>query len=124
MARTIWYSPALLVGIFAGVTYVALTASPQASPKAETFKGNEASAKSSAEALQEEDWWAIRPLARPPLPQVKDTDWPVMPIDWFILAALESKSMTPAPPIDRLGRLHSPRHLRSARPAAHAARNR
>src|SRR5207247_2537000 len=37
------------------------------------------------------------------LPEVKDTTWPVTPIDWFILSVLESKGMRPAPPIDRVG---------------------
>ena len=45
--------------------------------------------------------WAFQPVKLPALPAVKDTAWPASPIDFFILAKLEAKGMTPAPPADR-----------------------
>lgn len=46
------------------------------------------------------DWWALQPIKRPPLPQVKRTDWANNPIDRFILAGLEARGLAPAPPAD------------------------
>src|SRR5579872_5664592 len=39
---------------------------------------------------------------RPALPQVKNKDWPVNPIDAFIVAQLESKGLSPNPRADKL----------------------
>src|SRR5262249_57831299 len=38
---------------------------------------------------------------RPPLPRVSNTAWPRNPIDYFILAKLEEKGLTPSPEADR-----------------------
>jgi hypothetical protein len=46
-------------------------------------------------------WWSLRPLARPPVPAVKNRAWVRTPIDAFILARLEAKGLRPAPPADR-----------------------
>jgi cytochrome c553 len=46
-------------------------------------------------------FWSLRPLARPPVPAVKRTEWVRTPIDAFVLAKLESQGMAPAPPADR-----------------------
>lgn len=49
-----------------------------------------------------EHWhWAYRPPVRPTLPAVKDTYWPRSPIDYFLLARLEDRSMAPAAEADR-----------------------
>jgi hypothetical protein len=45
--------------------------------------------------------WAFRPVERPAPPQVQHTDWARDPIDRFILAKLEAKSLTPSAPADR-----------------------
>jgi hypothetical protein len=45
--------------------------------------------------------WAWRPVRPGPPPAVRDTGWPDGPVDCFILAALEAKGLTPAPPADR-----------------------
>jgi hypothetical protein len=45
--------------------------------------------------------WAYQPIARQNPPPIKDAEWPVSPIDPFILARLESKGLTPSPPADR-----------------------
>ena len=39
--------------------------------------------------------------ADPPLPAVKDQDWPRTSVDRFILARLEAKGLSPSPPADR-----------------------
>ena len=41
--------------------------------------------------------WAFQPPQNPPLPAVKDADWPANGIDSFILAKLQEKDQSPAP---------------------------
>jgi hypothetical protein len=48
-----------------------------------------------------EPHWSLVPPARPSLPAVQDTAWPLNPIDRFILARLESRALRPAPQADR-----------------------
>jgi hypothetical protein len=45
--------------------------------------------------------WAFQPIRKPALPSVKNTSWMSSPLDAFILAKLEEKGLTPAPPADR-----------------------
>ncbi|REJ90035.1 MAG: DUF1553 domain-containing protein [Planctomycetota bacterium] len=47
------------------------------------------------------DFWSFRPLERPALPNVENSDWCRTPIDRFILARLESDGLQPAPEADR-----------------------
>ena len=49
--------------------------------------------------------WPFQPPARPEVPQVKDKTWGQNPIDAFILARLEEKSLTPSPPAEKLALL-------------------
>jgi hypothetical protein len=44
------------------------------------------------------DWWSLRPVRRPKVPEVKRA---ANPIDAFILARLQEKGWEPAPPADR-----------------------
>ena len=46
-------------------------------------------------------FWAYRPARRRTPPAVEDQSWPRTPIDHFILAALEAKKLSPAPPASR-----------------------
>jgi hypothetical protein len=39
--------------------------------------------------------WVWQPLSYPPLPEVKDTDWPRTSIDQFVLAKLEANGLKP-----------------------------
>ena len=48
----------------------------------------------------EEHWAYVKP-ARPPLPEVKNKDWPRNDIDRFILARLEREGLSPAAEADR-----------------------
>ncbi|MBI4601700.1 MAG: DUF1553 domain-containing protein [Planctomycetes bacterium] len=41
--------------------------------------------------------WSLEPLARPPVPAVKDAGWCRSPIDAFVLEKLEPKGLAPAP---------------------------
>lgn len=52
-------------------------------------------------AAQASEWWAYLPLARPPVPEVRDAAWVRNPIDAFVLAGLEARGLPPAPPADR-----------------------
>ena len=45
--------------------------------------------------------WAFQPLTHPAPPAVKNKSWPRNPIDYFILARLEEKKISPAPAADR-----------------------
>src|SRR2546425_12779373 len=49
------------------------------------------------------DWWSVRPLTRPPVPQLGEADaaWVRNPIDAFILAKLREKGLAPSPQTDR-----------------------
>lgn len=46
-------------------------------------------------------FWAFRPIDSPPVPTVQNRSWVQQPPDAFILAALESQSIQPAPPADK-----------------------
>ena len=45
--------------------------------------------------------WAWQPLSKPAVPEVKGDAWGKTPVDNFILAKLESKSLTPNPIADK-----------------------
>jgi hypothetical protein len=45
--------------------------------------------------------WCWRPIQAQEPPRVRDTRWPRDPVDCFLLAKLEGKGLTPAPPADR-----------------------
>jgi hypothetical protein len=46
-------------------------------------------------------FWSFQPPVDPALPKVSRTDWPVSPIDVFILARLEASGLNPAPRADK-----------------------
>jgi hypothetical protein len=43
------------------------------------------------------DWWSMRPVVKPPLPELRDAAWSARPIDRFIRAAIDERGLTPAP---------------------------
>jgi hypothetical protein len=45
--------------------------------------------------------WAFQPPKDYPIPAVKNKQWPISPIDHFILAKLEEKALLPSPPADK-----------------------
>lgn len=47
------------------------------------------------------DFWSLKPLAAPAIPQVKDAAWPANDIDCFILARLEAAGVQPAADADK-----------------------
>lgn len=52
----------------------------------------------------EEAWkrhWAFQPVKHPPLPPVRQRDWPRTSVDRFILAKLEERGLTPSAAADR-----------------------
>jgi hypothetical protein len=48
-----------------------------------------------------EKHWSLIPPKRPPLPAVKNQDWPRNGIDWFVLERLEREGLTPSPEAGR-----------------------
>ncbi|MFN0051868.1 MAG: PSD1 and planctomycete cytochrome C domain-containing protein [Planctomycetales bacterium] len=47
------------------------------------------------------DWWSLQPIAKFTPPQVQRQEWPRNDVDRFVLAALETRGLTPAPEADR-----------------------
>jgi hypothetical protein len=47
------------------------------------------------------DWWSLRPIKRPAVPNVSHPTWVRNPIDAFILARLDDKDLRPNPDTDR-----------------------
>jgi hypothetical protein len=45
--------------------------------------------------------WAYQPPRRPALPDAREGPWPATPIDAFLLAPLQERGLSPAPPADR-----------------------
>ncbi len=50
---------------------------------------------------EQKRFWAFQPMKDAPPPAVRDTGWVRTPIDAFILAKLEAKSLKPAKPADK-----------------------
>jgi hypothetical protein len=46
-------------------------------------------------------FWSFLPVREPPLPEVRDSGWPLSPVDHFMLARMEQAGVRPAPPADR-----------------------
>ncbi|MBX7207232.1 MAG: PSD1 and planctomycete cytochrome C domain-containing protein [Verrucomicrobiaceae bacterium] len=46
-------------------------------------------------------FWAFQPVSNPSPPQVRDTSWPLAPLDHFILKPLETKGIKPVRDADR-----------------------
>ncbi len=57
--------------------------------------------KSSIDIAAGKAFWSFQPIKHVAPPTVKDTAWPMSPIDRFILARLESKGLKPGLPADR-----------------------
>ncbi|HEX4613760.1 MAG TPA: PSD1 and planctomycete cytochrome C domain-containing protein [Urbifossiella sp.] len=68
-----------------------------------TAQGGPAKHKEKGGVVTEEAkrYWAFQPITRPATPTVKNAAWVKTPVDAFILAKLEEKSLTPVRPADR-----------------------
>ena len=49
-----------------------------------------------------EPHWAFEPILNPPVPSVKNKDWPQSPIDQFVLKSMEDKGLEPVREADRV----------------------
>ena len=67
----------------------------------------------------QKSYWALQPVKKSPVPAVKNKAWVKTPIDAFILAKLEEKSLQPNPR-RRQAHTAAPRHHRHDRPSSHA----
>ena len=45
--------------------------------------------------------WAFQPIRNPPVPTVRDSEWPRTSVDRFILARLEASGLSPSPAASR-----------------------
>jgi mono/diheme cytochrome c family protein len=52
-------------------------------------------------ARRKAEHWAWRPVRRPEVPTTMNRGWPTSPVDAFVFAKLEEKSLSPAQPADR-----------------------
>jgi mono/diheme cytochrome c family protein len=50
---------------------------------------------------EQKRFWAFQPVADPPVPAVRNTEWVRSPIDAFLLAKLEAKGLRPSKPADK-----------------------
>jgi mono/diheme cytochrome c family protein len=66
-----------------------------------TVAAKRATAPARPFTLDQRQHWAFQPTIDTAPPEVADASWAVTAIDRFILAALESKQLTPAPPADK-----------------------
>jgi hypothetical protein len=57
--------------------------------------------QTSAAEADRQKHWAFQPIGRQTPPAVKESNWPRTPVDRFILASLEQKSLAPSPTADR-----------------------
>ncbi len=55
----------------------------------------------SVKAIDPRKHWAFKAPVRPPVPTVKNKNWPHNPIDDFVLARLEKENLRPSPDADR-----------------------
>ncbi|MDX1962140.1 MAG: DUF1553 domain-containing protein [Pirellulales bacterium] len=46
-------------------------------------------------------FWSLRPITPPPVPAVRQTDWPLTDIDRFVLARQEAQNLAPAADADK-----------------------
>jgi hypothetical protein len=54
-----------------------------------------------AEGAEYQPHWAFVAPKQAPLPKVKDANWPINPVDYFVLARLEAEGLRPSPVADR-----------------------
>jgi hypothetical protein len=76
-----------------GLGFVVLAALYAASPSVPAHKPFTESQK---------HWWAFQPVVKPAVPTVKAASWVRNPVDAFILAKLEDKSLSPSAPADKI----------------------
>jgi hypothetical protein len=57
--------------------------------------------KSAIDWDEARQFWSFRPLSSPPIPEVRDREWPITDIDRFILARLEAEGLRPLGPTDK-----------------------
>ncbi len=84
----------LILSFALACTFFASQHTPQAQQEAFVYKGQPLTA-------EHRNYWAFRAPVRSAIPAVKQSGWIKNPIDAFILAALESNGLKPAPPADK-----------------------
>ena len=47
------------------------------------------------------NWWSLKPLHKPAVPEVQNADWPNGGLDRFVLARMESEGLSPATDTDK-----------------------
>ena len=62
---------------------------------------NSQSLTADVSAPPQNDHWAYQPVARPAIPDVSAQDWVLTPVDAFVAAEQEERSLAPLPPADR-----------------------
>src|SRR5262245_13298069 len=96
----------LTVGLVALAWGAAAHTAGKAAPPSGAARGSSRAVASAAKGVREsadpaKTHWAFQPVGNPPLPAVKNADWPTSPVDSFILAKLEANGMAPSAPTDK-----------------------
>jgi hypothetical protein len=66
-------------------------------PRTDVATTTEAPAPLKGMSMEEgRQWWAFQPVREMPAPAVRDANWPRTRIDFFLLARLEEKNISPA----------------------------
>ncbi|MBS0267282.1 MAG: DUF1549 domain-containing protein, partial [Planctomycetes bacterium] len=60
-----------------------------------------ASAAAAGKPSRDPQHWAFQPPREPAVPEVRDRQWPITPVDHFILQKLEHEHLVPAAPADK-----------------------
>ncbi len=50
---------------------------------------------------EDRTFWSYQPVCDPPMPRVRNAEWPRSPLDQLVLAKLEAAGLEPAPPAER-----------------------
>jgi hypothetical protein len=66
--------------------------------EASTKAPGQAAAPNAIDWAKAKSFWSFRPIADSPVPEVRDQSWARHDVDRFLLAKLEAKGLSPAPP--------------------------
>lgn len=64
-------------------------------------QGTAAPAGDGIDWRKEQAFWSFHPPRSRPRPAVKHAAWPRQPLDWFVLAPMERRGLSPSPEVDR-----------------------
>ena len=92
-----------ILSVFAASCFLsAIGADEPGTPADRRLSIAEESGRAVISGEQRESHWAFRPVRRPELPRVRDTEWGTGAVDRFVLARLEAAALEPSRRADRV----------------------